>query len=749
MLFFFALLLQCSVLSAQKITLELPDSLAGKQWVLNEIAKSKGTTTTPVLADCKKVPTIFQFRKIYANSIEYQFDADQVYGIYQEIVNLTTGSVIYSGTVEPKSNVLTINFATQAAGKYKLRITATTCKSDYDEEIFEIKSTGSTDIPLEDPVIDPNLKFTGRSVTQGIPGNMNLSFTSEQDGEQLTTIVTDKSEIVPASTNEFLYLINGVELRQKEPLRNYVIQGSNEIRIVKFMPKVGLTTLGKWSDTAADDNGWYDHNSAQTFPYNVSGAFSTVAFIPSSAQQSGFLSHIPPNYDPSKQQTQWADISEDLTLSKGRVFILNRGEWDMDLVRKKGVTHISHFQIPRVNGSEDLAMKMKVAGQTYADVFTTNITFGLNPTGKPEQWVNGYNLYWWPEGGLTDEIALRAANFEYPDAVYIGENLENSPYMPATHPGWKTYYKNRKAKYEATFPDKTWYICHNYFEFWPNKINLGSDGFTREQYKVQGSYEGDDQKIDLFTNNGNLSDNTLIVEGIYINNPDGQQGRLFSTIYRMNIFHKIGMEAGIFLAPVHEWKPNNAYRYDYPEGTYYKYDKIPLDPNLHFAMAFISQVYGKVYVEWGGSGKSSETHFSETWGKGTWFGAGQTSSSPYPFTGNRPNYTGGSDLSRFSLTLWNRTFGKTEGGQYAYLKFRIDGGSWVTPSNQHSDDVVDAFYDKRGIAYSQTLNNRTAWFYVNPYADNFYHTIEVVLPNGKTISQKVAGNGIHAKIETL
>ncbi|HEV7381257.1 MAG TPA: hypothetical protein VGN64_15775, partial [Dyadobacter sp.] len=255
-----------------------------------------------------------------------------------------------------------------------------------------------------------------------------------------------------------------------------------------------------------------------------------------------------------------------------------------------------------------------------------------------------------------------------------------------------------------------------------------------------------------FSPGGSLSSTTLIPEAVYLNAPDAQVGQVYESAYRMFLIRQMGYETGIFLFGVHEWRPNNLYQYQYPEGSFYTYYKLPLDPNVVIANGFIAQVFGRLYIEWGGSGKTSNKNFDPEWFKGLWFpkGADQPQDGfPYyakPQTASYAGYTGSSDLSYFSQKLYNDTFGKVTGGTKKFLKYKLDGGKWISPSQFSAEEIVDAYHDKRAFVYSETSNGSTAWFYLNSFSDNKLHTLEVELPSGKIVKAQVSGNGIHARM---
>ena len=88
-----------------------------------------------------------------------------------------------------------------------------------------------------------------------------------------------------------------------------------------------------------------------------------------------------------------------------------------------------------------------------------------------------------------------------------------------------------------------------------------------------------------------------------------------------------------------------------------------------------------------------------------------------------------------------------DNGTQNFLSFRIDGGAWTEAVNRDADDMVNARSQKRGLVDSIHNNREIAWYFVNPFADNPWHTLDVRFPNGKVVTNRVAGNGIHIKRE--
>ena len=74
---------------------------------------------------------------------------------------------------------------------------------------------------------------------------------------------------------------------------------------------------------------------------------------------------------------------------------------------KKGVTHISNYQLPWDNIGE--VERLKQAGVTYNDVPRIEAFMNLKPSGA-DNWSTGYNLKYWPNGPLSEKDATEKAN---------------------------------------------------------------------------------------------------------------------------------------------------------------------------------------------------------------------------------------------------------------------------------------------------------------------------------------------------
>ncbi len=687
---------------------------------------------------CKMGPTLMRISNITTTGLNGQFAGVDVFKIAWTIKN-DQGSLVRQGEFAPSSADPFIAYQPLPIGKYTLTYMGKSCTSKPSSMAFVIEP------PFNAASNQARMgAFAPQTIAKGMDEHLTLDIRRENNIYR----ISDRSPAKPGPDYEFRYMIGAEVITSDKPLNNYIFAGNNPLRILKLKTKKGLDNTGRWSIN--ENNFYYSTTAGEPFSHNTSVAFNTFAFPYVRSKQS-FINPIPTNYNPGSQTTQWADIAPDMKLPKGHVWVATNGAWSVETLFAKGVTHIANHHLPWNN--ERKVVQLKEAGVTYNNVPRIEHFLRLKENG-PDQLKNGYNLKYWPNGPLTKEQAIQKANeADISDAIWIGETMEGNSFMPAEEPMWGYFYKRLKERYQEKWGSKKipFYIAHNYFMFWPKEISLSRDK-SREHYKKQLHLKASELPKTNFSPGGTLSSTTLIPEAIYIGAPDIQQGQVYEAIYRMHIIRQLGYETGIFLFGVHEWRPNNPYQYNYPDGTFYSYNKIPLDPNVIIANGFIAQIFGKLYVEWGGSGKTTNKNFHSQWGKGLWYPNGSnepTTAFPHyakPQAETYPGYTGSEDLSYFSQKLYNDTFGQVTNGSRKFLKFRIDQGSWITPSQYSAEEIVDAYHDKRGFVFSETKNGNTAWFYLNSFADNKPHSLEVQLPSGVLMKHQVVGNGIHTKM---
>jgi hypothetical protein len=690
---------------------------------------------TGVADSCKLGPKLLSVSNVTATQLNGQFYGLDVFKITWLIRDMK-GKIVRQGDETPTHSNPRITYNALPAGKYTLSYIGKSCTS--------LPST----MPFVIPALNGNSNartslFVPKVITKGLDQHMDLTFVPSGNGY----LISDNASVTPGNGYEFRYMIGAELVTSGTPLQNYFYAGGRLLRIWKMKTKIGLESTAKWSDR--ENNGYFSTTAGEGFSYNTTAAFQTLIFPEN--RQFGFTGAVPESFNPATQVTQWADLAPDMKLPRGHVWVASAGDWPIEKIMSKGVTHIAHHSLPWKNTNR--VMQLKNAGVTYNNVPRIEHFLKLNPNG-PDNFKNGYNLRYWPNGPLTKDQAVQKANeADISDAVWIGETMEGTSFMPAEAEMWGHFYKRLKERYQDKWGSKKvpYFIAHNYFMFWPAEMSLSRDK-NRAHYKGLLHLPPDQLPKTNFSPGGSLSSTTLIPEAVYLGAPDAHIGQVYESVYRMHLIRQMGYETGIFLFGVHEWRPNNLYRHNYPEGVFYAYNKIPLDPNVIVANGFIAQIFGKVFVEWGGSGKTSNKYFDKEWFKGLWFPHGATDPQngfPYyakPNTPSYPGYTGSSDLSYFSQKLYNDTFGKVDGGKGNFLKFRLDSGKWIIPSQFSAEEIVDAYHDKRGFVYAETKNGETAWFYLNSFADNKLHEIEVELPSGKIVRARVSGNGVHTRI---
>lgn len=705
----------------------------------------------PELPKCDRGPTISAISQVTSTGLTLLFDANNVFGIAYKVVR-ENGTTFFVDSIRPGSNTVILPFKVPLNnGNYRLKLWGKSCKSDTSNAVtFAVKTdTGDGGTVIPPPVPDKPGKYNLETVAKGFDDHLKLSIRDSAD----VRLVSDVSTEGRGDNYNYRYLIGSDMITQKNRLNNYIVAGNNPLRVLKMKLKNGLESINKWGTGNEDysPGSYWQMDAGESFSHNTSYAFNT--FVTRGPQdQAGFLNHVPQSYEPSRQVTQYQDIAPDMTLPKGHVWIARPTKPDAMQVIRKGVTHLPHHFLPWDNAGNKEVTRLKDAGLTYNNVPRLEVIFNLSRTGA-DNWVGDFNTAYWPlpEARDSEQWAIDKANqADISDVIWIGETQEGSSWVTPSNPLWGRFYKQLRKRYEDKWASRgfTYYICHNYFTFWPGNLSLGNG---REKDKALLRLPANQLPHSDFSPDGQLTNTNLIVEGVYLNAPDIVTGQVYKLIFSSVVKKTLGYETGVFLFGVHETRPNNKYEYKYNEGTFYHEDKIPIDPNVHIANVFIAHTFGKLFTEWGDKGYFQNRYF-KVGTDGVWFNA-LSNDQQQRFPINNPGYdgyygySGSMDLTYFGHKLWNDTFGKTVGGERKFLKHRIDNGPWITPSGFSVDEVVDAYHDSRGFALAETKSGKTAWFYLNSFADNKWHTLSVELPNGQIVSQKVAGNGIHAKIQ--
>jgi hypothetical protein len=466
---------------------------------------------------------------------------------------------------------------------------------------------------------------------------------------------------------------------------------------------------------------------------------------------------IPAAYDPSLQIPQFADVCADMTLPAGHVYVKppTKQGWTTTQVMAKGVTH----WIWGMSGDDNYYNSNPAYNKKrYNNVPQIRGIFGL-----PGPDANGN---WWPNG-FYDESQARAKGqqADITPRLWVGETMEGADWVPDNEPMWGWFYDELITRYENQKAQDgvPYYVAHNYFSRWPTVFNVGQD--TRANHEALYSTSWSNWPATMYTPGQTIGRPNTILEGVYMNVPDLIPQTIMGMLMHMELAQKMGKYTGLFVFNVHEWMPGFASRVNYPgEGTFYRSDKMPLDPNIQIALAFLSQEYGNIWVEWGlnpfqpASRKPIDYYNVIHDGKDFWYPAGQTTpANPCPFydqDNGQPTYGGGlaylGDMPHFGMVLWNSTGGQVAGGTAYYATYKIDGGNWIN-RQANGSDVVGAYFEQRGLARVRILGNKMLIVYFNFFADNASHTIEVQNPlnPGQTFVGTVCGNGVHAVVVTI
>lgn len=778
LLLFIALALSQFSSSAQNLTITLPDTLVGKQWVKNyvrSVIKDGGIkdpdpvtgTPGPTLKPCKTGPELKAAYSVTDRSLIGQFHGEDVFEISWTITD-AAGKPVRAGSISPESAQPLVKFNDPlAAGNYTLIYEGKSCTSKPSTFPFNVpKQSGEVITPPETPVPEKPSTGTGGdtplpliALTRGMDEHMQLTFRDSAGVRLMSDIAPDNRY----NKDKYLYryLIGSEKIDTDSRLKNHVVAGNNPLRVLlgKIDRQWTKEGFNKWAATPEEAaSGWFKVDAGEPFSFHTSYAFNT--FVTTGAQEaSGFLNHVPQGYDPSSQQVSWGDIGEDIQLPKGHFWGANWYPWGVDKVFSKGVTHLPHHSLPWNEADNNAQVKaLKAAGKTFSNYQRIEAVFGRGNNGSKELWPNGTSKAVWPtpDGLPADEAREWAWKTDASDAIWLSEMSENVGWQPGGSPLFANFYPELRKRYEQNFGQKgiPYEIVHNYFWMGGESLNSGQ---SAEYYKQLFRKEPKDLPQTEYSPGAPLSATTMIVEAVYLRAPDQVLRQPTELAFRLEYFKHMGYHAGVVLFGQGETRPNNRYKLNFPDGTYYKEDKFPIDPNVHIASLFFGHVYGNATFEWGGFGWANQKLFDGRPGQlltGDWFPTG--SSFPRNDQFNKlwagsgdfyHGFTGSADLTYFAHRLYAKTFSITDGGDRKYLRFRIDGGAWVEPENFKADDLINAYKQQRGFVFSQSRDGKTAWFYHNSFADNKPHTLEVALPSGQIAKHFVAGNGIHAKIQ--
>ncbi|GAB3164664.1 hypothetical protein [Telluribacter humicola] len=477
-----------------------------------------------------------------------------------------------------------------------------------------------------------------------------------------------------------------------------------------------------------------------------------------------FYNPIPANYNAAKSAIpQFATILPKMTLPSGKVYVktVTNARWTQDTLFQAGVTHWDKFTVQAEGGEARFRNDPRYRDREYNAAPRVREIFNLNYEG-PDRWVDGVNLAWWKHWPWSEKEIIDAANrVDIRCRVFIGETMEGSDFIWESDRLYKIFYTRLKQRFEEQYQrDGIPYIlCHNYFSRGgPPGLNYASREKLEKYYALPPAQWPEQTMYQT-----NLAETNTVVEAIYSNEPGDTPRSILDKIKAMELYTRMGKKTGMFVFGYHEWHPGYTSRYEYPDGTFFRKDKLVQDPALLYTWSFLAMEYGDVYVDWGLHGRVREdmkgiTFYEPMHKGGDWWlpkGSSQyTQDFPYYDFKVRDGIKGGAslnqyigDFTHFGIWLWNRTSGQVAGGQTAYCEFRVDGGAWVKTSANGSD-VIGAWYEKRGILRARWKDDKIMFMYLNPFADNQRHKVEFRDPRNpsKVYGGTVSGYGVHATL---
>ncbi|KAA0990490.1 hypothetical protein [Dyadobacter aurulentus] len=483
-----------------------------------------------------------------------------------------------------------------------------------------------------------------------------------------------------------------------------------------------------------------------------------------------FVNTIPANYDPTTLLPGFMEVSPQISMPPGHVFVQppTKQTYSWAQTMQKGSTHYNRNNL--MNEGSIASFKANYPGRDYNGVPTIPAIFGL-PCNGEELWVDGYNKKCWPNGPFTDAQARAKAhetwNAGNATNLWIGETMENFPFMPADKPMWNSFYDELAKLYEAKKgqDQKPFYLCHNYYSASP--YNLNHTGTSRAQWEAMYSQEPSQWSLkSLYHAGGSLSRTNTVMEAIYYGPFDLNPGSTLNTLFLMEIWKKLGKNTGMFLFNQNEWAPESfTVGTPYAEGTLFRSDKPLHSPSFQILMGFLAHEYGNIFVDWGTILKQPESKKPVSFyqpinqSMDYWRPApGGPASFPFyyllgvglPAQDFYIPLGGSGDYTYFGNLLWMQTGGQVAGGSPVYCSYRLDGGSWVE-RKANGSDIISAYFDKRGLARCRISGNKMMIYYFNVFADNLKHAIEIKHPSNpsKTYTGTVAGSGIHAVVVDL
>ncbi len=482
-------------------------------------------------------------------------------------------------------------------------------------------------------------------------------------------------------------------------------------------------------------------------------------------------------YRPETQIAQWMDLIPNVPMDNhGKVFVMYRGLDSFAHLIEKGVTHFTNYDMADGTTSE-INQYQVVEDRVYDQVPQTFTQFGLFNPGNSVvyQWPSDKtNVYPWnwnklmfqtpddAQAPMTPEQGTAAGN-AYPvdKSIIIFENTEN---IHAVGPQWPFC----RAYCEALIPrmiayhgakGKQWYVAWNYFTNAGKTLDFFGSAAAAKAYATKPISEWDFSEI---LPGGTLELTNTCCFGIYLGALDLNARVAYNLVYNAFLHRKANKKLLVFMQGVLEWRPNNLEEIRSDNGDkLYKQGKLPHTPTQAFNYGFLSHVHADGFVPFSMDTKTVKPfQFLYSYHNTGAIYIPNGSSVPvdkntYPHwindgDGQKERFAtnGSADNVAFGKAVYDETFSQTFGGVEKYARFKIDGGSYIEPSNVDANDISDANYARRGYVFTQKLGNKLAFYYLNSFADIGLHTVvfQVESLPGIDLTLNVHSSGAHAGI---
>lgn len=732
----------------------------GNYGVILQAASCTGVTaqeftisgSTPVLNPCPAGPVIQSVSNVTANGLTTQFHGNGVTSIKWSVKQGST--TVRTDQIAPTSSILNLAFSSAIpAGNYTLRLEGLNC-SGFSEFPFTLSSGGGGPPPVGNIV--------AKKVVSGLPEHMDIVVT----GTGASKTLTDNATATPPSGYQFRYYINGQQVIQNSRLINFPWPSDVPVMIYKMQLQSGYTgDAFSWGY----DEGWKNPNLGAPFSHNTSVAFTQIVF---DDENSG--------YDPAKQTVQWMDYLPDAPATDDKVWFAPIGPLTTpDQLIAKGVTVFSNYDLPSLTTAKQ--NELVDAGRTYNEAPKTPQQLFLPDRGSG-QWVppgNGWPNLWNTQffdytPGQTEPLttaqgAEKGNQYSAGHRVTIFENSEGNHAISSHWAFWRPYYQNLTAKAQARFPGR-WRIAHNYFsgaigrygDSDPRASTYGLSPSSLDQITRSQALAFSDAPISQWPGSDMLPGGTLetvnsACYGLYFGSPDKTNEHPYRMIYSADRTHAAGKYLFAYMQEFYEWFPNNYIEIRYPTGKFYLQTKMAHSQAQLFNIALVSRVFMDGFVPFGASPKyAGNFNVPREFNQGLWYPNGSTSpqnsdSFPYWTKPGQPQEwptDGFEDGVARGMYAYSQTFMQTSGGTKQFLRFRVNGGSWIEPLNDKAKDVINAYFDKRGFCYGEVKNGKLAVMYMDGFADSSIKTIEYQY-NGVTRTLEASSIQAVVKLITL